>query len=218
MNVAKKILWLLRRALKYIVALAILFFIFTNLEESARIAKNAYQRVDKMVTEATTDYEVASKELEMVKLVEVIDGDTLLVQKINSGEQEKVRLLEIDTPESVHADESKNNEYGEIASDFTKSYLQNYSYIFLSYDRERTDQYGRTLAYVWLEEGVDTASERDIRKSCLNAIILDNGMARVTVYAPNTQYETLFTEIKENAKANNVGLWAEEGYREIAGE
>ena len=90
MNVAKKILWLLRRALKYIVALAILFFIFTNLEESARIAKNAYQRVDKMVTEATTDYEVASKELEMVKLVEVIDGDTLLVQKINSGEQEKV--------------------------------------------------------------------------------------------------------------------------------
>ena len=57
---------------------------------------------------------LTDEELDEVTLVRVVDGDTIVVD--NDGTQEKVRLLEVNSPESVHSDASKNNEYGEMAS------------------------------------------------------------------------------------------------------
>lgn len=79
----------------------------------------------------------------------VIDGDTF--KCYNKTKMLKVRLIGIDTPESVHSVATRNCEYGKTASDYTKRLLLNKS-VTLSYDEEKYDRYGRTLAYVYLGE------------------------------------------------------------------
>ena len=56
------------------------------------------------------------------RVVKVVDGDTIIVDI--DGVEERVRLIGVDTFESVHPDEDRNVAYGEIASDFTKSQLE----------------------------------------------------------------------------------------------
>lgn len=59
-----------------------------------------------------------------------------------------VRLIGVDTPESVHS--RKPVEYfGKEASEFTKKHFEGRT-VYLTYDWDRYDKYGRTLAYVWL--------------------------------------------------------------------
>ena len=112
--------------------------------------------------------EEISSEMTEVLLIRVVDGDTILVSI--DGSEEKVRMIGVDTPESVHSDSTKNNEYGDMASDFTKEYLKNYTTLYLQYDTEKEDQYGRTLAYVWLEDDVDTSNQQDIEKRGMQLI------------------------------------------------
>lgn len=151
-------------------------------------------------TDTTTDLIEAA-------LVHVVDGDTLDV-RIGSTEC-RVRLIGIDTPESVHSDASKNTVWGTYASDHTKEILQNTTTVYLEYDEEPTDKYGRTLAYVWL-----SADQEDI-SNMLNARILVDGYAMNKEYAPNLKYAEAFNELKTNAQSANAGLWAEEGFREL---
>ena len=83
------------------------------------------------------------------RLVErVVDGDTLVLR---GGE--RVRLIGVDTPETVHP--QKPVEYfGKEASKFTRSMVEG-KRVQLEYDQGtgRNDRYGRTLAYVYLENG-----------------------------------------------------------------
>jgi len=78
----------------------------------------------------------------------VIDGDTLV---LDGGE--RVRLIGVDTPETVHP--QKPVEYfGKEASEFTRRTAEGRR-VRLEYDQGtgRQDRYGRTLAYVYLEDG-----------------------------------------------------------------
>lgn len=76
----------------------------------------------------------------------VIDGDTL---KVNiGGISETVRLLGVDTPESVKS--GVEVEVGALqASDFTKG-LEGKD-VILTYGDTKRGYYGRLLAYVWVE-------------------------------------------------------------------
>ena len=79
------------------------------------------------------------------KVVRVIDGDTVKIDY--NGKATSVRLIGVDTPETVHP--SKPVEvYGKEASNFTKNLLQGES-VYLRYDVDRTDKYGRLLAYLY---------------------------------------------------------------------
>ena len=79
------------------------------------------------------------------KVVRVIDGDTVKIDY--RGKATNVRLVGVDTPETVHP--SKPVEaYGKEASNFTKNLLQG-EFVYLRYDVDRTDKYGRLLAYVY---------------------------------------------------------------------
>lgn len=158
------------------------------------------------IEEATTS--VASVyDLDMVTLDKVVDGDTLWV--VNDGEREKVRLIGIDTPESVHSDKSKNNEYGEMASEYVKTMLADTEYLYLSYDEEITDRYGRTLAYVWLTD--DTSDIANM----LNATILIDGYAINKEYKPNVKYAPEFEKLRSIAEESDIGLWAYDGYENL---
>lgn len=116
-----------------------------------------------------------------VTLVRVKDGDTIVV---NDGVTDiTVRLIGIDTPESVHPDKSRNTEQGKTASEYTKSLLSNYTTLYLEHDQEIHDKYGRTLAYVWLSP--DTSDYNNM----LNYRLVKEGQAIPKAYPPNTRYK-----------------------------
>lgn len=146
--------------------------------------------------------------IETVSLEKVVDGDTIWIID-SEGKREKIRLIGIDTPESVHADETKNTEWGTLASNHTKKLLEDITLLYLEYDEEPVDQYDRTLAYVWLSE--DTSS----LDKMLNYIILEDGYAIAKTYKPNVKYQKIFTDLCEEAKEENAGLWSEEEFRSL---
>jgi len=126
--------------------------------------------------------EIIAEGREQVELVRVVDGDTIIVNYQN--EQSRVRLIGINSPESVHADETKNTQEGKDASAFLKEYLADVKYVWLEFDTEPRDQYGRYLAYVWMNpEGTE------IGEDMLNGIIVKNGYARARSYEPNVKYQ-----------------------------
>ena len=143
-------------------------------------------------------------------ITKVVDGDTLTVT--DGNKEFKVRLNLIDTPESVHSDKSKNNEFGIMASSFVKSLIHVGDTVYLQYDTEKEDKYGRTLAYVWLSDNVVTSSESDIKHYMLNAIIVDEGYGKVVIYN-NKQYYDLFVVIEADSKHDKKGLWKYEEYK-----
>ena len=107
-------------------------------------------------------------------VVRVVDGDTLVVD-IN-GTDTKVRPIGVDTPELVHTNASKNVPEGTTASDYTKNLLTGKN-VYLEYDAGPTDKYGRTLAYVYTEDGV-----------MVNDLLLEEGMAKMMTIQPNVKY------------------------------
>jgi len=127
----------------------------------------------------------------------VVDGDTIVVAI--AGEENKVRLIGIDTPESVHPDDTRNIPYGKISSEFTRNALEG-QLVYLEYDVEPNDQYGRILAYVWLD-GV-----------MFNKTLLIEGHAVLATYPPNVRYVDEFTELQTQARNDGKGLWADTVY------
>lgn len=122
----------------------------------------------------------------------VVDGDTL---KIVYNEKEvSVRLIGIDTPESVHPDSNKNVPEGRLAADFTRRALEGKE-VFLEFDISESDRYGRLLAYVWTEDGM------------FNKALLKAGMASVYTYPPDVKYAEEFMELEKEARKNKIGLW-----------
>jgi len=132
------------------------------------------------------------KETITAKVVRVVDGDTIIVNF--NGKDERVRLIGIDTPESVHPDVSRNLPEGKTAYEFTKSRLEGKE-VVLEFDVQERDQYGRLLAYVYLN-GV-----------MFNKTLLEEGYARVATYPPNVKYVEEFTEIQKTAREKNKGFW-----------
>lgn len=138
---------------------------------------------------------------EEATLIYVVDGDTLCVQASSSEGPQKVRLIGIDTPESVAPDEyleasgKQNTQEGLDATAFVASLLSQDATVFLQYDTEREDKYGRVLAYVWLEKPTDPRDIDEVRSKMLNGILLAEGFATVMPIEPNTAYKSLFAEI-----------------------
>lgn len=138
----------------------------------------------------------------------VVDGDTVYVVLEGEEQKTKVRLIGVNTPESVSSDESKNCEEGEQASEYTKTILSPGKVVYLEYDKEDTDKYDRTLAYIWLQDGVETTSLEDIREYMFNAKLLLDGQAEVMIVSPNNKYEKEFKAFEEEAQNNQTGFWA----------
>lgn len=136
---------------------------------------------------------MSSSNLDTYKVTRVVDGDTI---KVNfNGKEESVRLIGIDTPESVHPDAAKNVAEGKTASEYTKSLLEGKE-VTLEFDVQERDQYGRLLAYVY------------IGGTMVNKLLLQEGYAQVSTYPPNVKYVNEFTTIQKTARENSKGFWA----------
>lgn len=128
------------------------------------------------------------------EVVRVIDGDTLIVDV--DGEERRVRLIGVDTPESVHTDESKNVPEGEDAHMWLVEVLDGQN-VYLEYDIDSEDDYGRTLAYVYLADG----------ETMVNRLLIENGMAQTMTIQPNTKYADEFYSLQTAARENGAGFW-----------
>lgn len=118
----------------------------------------------------------------------VVDGDTIIVRGVG-----RVRLIGVDTPETVSPGRPVEF-FGREASAFTKRLLEGRS-VRLEYDRERTDRYGRTLAYVYLADG-----------TFVNAEIVRRGYGRAYKRFP-FRYLDQFKQLHIEARDAGRGLW-----------
>jgi micrococcal nuclease len=132
-------------------------------------------------------------ELVSAYVTRVIDGDTIEVS-LPDGSVEKVRLIGVDTPESVHPDKSRNVPYGDIASAFTKDHLSGKT-VGLEFDVQERDKYGRLLAYVYLGDIM------------FNELLVSEGHASVSTYPPNVKYVERFTAGQLAARNAGLGQW-----------
>lgn len=135
---------------------------------------------------------------EEATLVRVVDGDTIVVN-IN-GNEEKVRMIGVDTPESVASQEyldrtgKENTEEGYSASDYTKALLENVQTVYLQKDTSDTDRYGRLLRYVWISVP-DEITTDTMAESMVNGILLADKIAKPAEYKPDTMYAKEFQDI-----------------------
>ena len=128
-------------------------------------------------------------------IIRVVDGDTIVIDY--NGTDEKVRLIGVDTPESVHPDKSKNTEFGDIVSSYSKEKLDGQK-VGIEFDVQERDQYGRLLAYVYVGDKM------------YNKSLLKKGYASVATFPPNVKYVDEFTAIQKKAVDKGKGMWASE--------
>jgi micrococcal nuclease len=127
-------------------------------------------------------------------VVRVVDGDTIVARLGTSDE--KIRLIGIDTPETV--DPRKPVQcYGKEASDRMKSLLPPGSSIRVERDVEERDIYRRLLAYVW----------RASDDLFVNRAMAADGYAHLLTIPPNVAYTDEFTRAVADASASGLGLW-----------
>lgn len=133
----------------------------------------------------------APAEDEVVRVVRIVDGDTLVV---TGGV--RVRLIGIDTPESV--DPRRPVEcFGKEASAALGRLVPPGTPVRLAYDVERADRYGRTLAYLY----------RRSDGLFVNAALVEQGYAQPATYPPNVAHAEEFATRARQARAAGAGLW-----------
>jgi len=140
-----------------------------------------------------TSNNINNSEQTLYEIVRVVDGDTFVISY--KGKNEKVRLIGVDTPESVHPDEEKNTEFGDVVSNYSKEMLKG-KHVELEFDVEQRDRYGRLLAYVYIDGQM------------YNKLLLQKGYAKLATYPPNVKYVDDFTVLQKQARENKLGLWS----------
>lgn len=129
------------------------------------------------------------------KIVRTVDGDT--VKASIDGKTETIRLIGVDTPETVDP-RKKVQCFGKAASDYTKAHLLNQS-VRLAADptQNNRDKYGRLLRYIFLSDGTN-----------FNEQLVAEGYAYEYTYDVPYQYQKQFKVDQAAAEAASKGLWA----------
>ncbi len=175
-----------------IVRVKILFLLGLLAAAAIEVGSTSRQEAPVGISEQSREsrQEVSEKRL----VIRVIDGDTIVVSP-----NEKVRLIGVDTPETVHPNKTVQC-FGKDAKEFTRSMVERKS-IRLVLDesnaaRNHKDRYGRTLAYVYFDDG-----------TMLNAELIRRGYAHAYTRFP-FRHVAEFREMERAARNQAVGLWA----------
>lgn len=121
----------------------------------------------------------------------VVDGDT--AEMLIDGREEDVRYIGIDSPESVQP-EAPVECFGPQAGELNERLVEGRR-VRLVFDSERSDVYGRLLAYVFRG------------RLFVNAELVRRGYARTLTIAPNDTYAGLLARLERAAGRAGRGLW-----------
>jgi micrococcal nuclease len=134
----------------------------------------------------------------------VVDGDT--VEARIDGDVEDVRLIGVDTPETVKPGAPVEC-FGPQASRFTHGALEGRR-VRLVFGAERRDVYGRLLAYVYLPLPTFGLPQRQqSRKRLFNAALVRRGLARTLTIPPNDRFAPRLRRLELAAARAGRGLW-----------
>ncbi len=128
-------------------------------------------------------------------VVAVVDGDT--VDLDIDGVTERVRLIGIDTPESVSTT-TPDQCFGAEATTALQGLLPIDSAVSIQRDVEARDRYGRLLLYV----------HRSSDQLFVNEWMVANGFAAAMNYEPNSHLATTFAAAESLARSSGAGLWS----------
>ncbi|MGN4741365.1 thermonuclease family protein [Bacillus cereus group sp. MYBK227-1] len=173
-----------------------------NDSRPAQAVQNGIQQnvEGKGIVDIPEAYKGKLKGLETVKgkVIHIKDGDTIDVNV--NGQKQTVRLLLLDTPESV-SQKIPPQKMGKKASSFLKKQLKEKN-VTIVYDRgPKEDKYGRKLAYVFCE-GIH-----------INELMIKLGYGIVAyISKPNTTLLPQMLESEKEAKASKTGVWNIKGY------
>jgi micrococcal nuclease len=143
---------------------------------------------------------------EKAKVLSIVDGDTLKV--IYHNRKESIRLIGIDTPESIPNRKAKKDaqrtksdieaitSQGREAKSFVKGLVKPGNLLKIEFDVRTRDKYGRLLAYLYLSSG-----------KMLNEEIVKAGYAQLMTIPPNLKYRERFSMAYREARENHRGLW-----------
>jgi micrococcal nuclease len=138
---------------------------------------------------ATRDYSIQSVEGVPIKVLKVIDGDT--IELING---DKLRYIGIDTPEEV--DQRKPVQcFAQEAADENKALVDGKMITYYK-DKTERDQYGRLLGFVYLSDG-----------TFVNEKLVEDGFAFAYRFPPDISKSEIFSKAQDDARNSNRGLW-----------
>ena len=120
----------------------------------------------------------------------VVDGDTLLLDS-----KHLVRYIGINAPETRHG-KLMAEPFGIEAKNQHARFVGEGDKIYLEYDIEKSDRYGRKLAYVHTRE-----------KIFINRMMLEQGWAYCLSKAPNLRYQDVFLQAQHLAMQGKQGMW-----------
>ena len=130
--------------------------------------------------------------LPQARVQRVIDGDTVVLE---NGRH--VRLIGINAPE-YEPWKKIIQPYGKEAKEFLTRLIDGKT-VEIEEDVEKTDKYGRALAYLWLPDG-----------RMANVLVVREGLARARYYKPNGAHRQEFSQEEKAAKAAQKGVWSDE--------
>lgn len=157
-------------------------------------SKSDFFQVAPKISSSATSIVVVNHPKQLHEVVKVVDGDTIDVDI--RGQKERVRLIGINTPETV--DPRKPVEcFGRKASDRAKELLDG-ERVSLENDPSQgeRDKYGRLLRYVFLENGLN-----------FNLKMIEDGYAYEYTYDGPYKYQAEFKSAQKYAEENKLGLW-----------
>lgn len=128
------------------------------------------------------------------QVTKIVDGDTFWAS--NGAEKDvKVRLIGVDAPETRRTGRKEIGYFGEEAKAYLTDLLSGKSVKLVS-DVDSLDRYGRTLAYVYLQDG-----------TFVNAELLKHGYATILTIPPNVKYADWFSKLQAEARRKKKGMW-----------
>jgi micrococcal nuclease len=130
------------------------------------------------------------------KVVRVVDGDTVVIKF--GGKYDKVRLLCVNTPESVHPDDKQNIPMGKVASRYTQKKLIG-KYVDLEFEIKRLGgNYERLPAYVFVDG------------QNLNLDLVRKGLSPYyTKYGKSEKYDAEFRAAEKQARKEKLNIWGD---------
>lgn len=148
-----------------------------------------------------------------LKLIKVIDGDTIKLRLNN--EQESIRLICLDTEESQHGSDKPITNAGILASKWAKQYFganeqgipNGDVHVALEFDtndpvqvclNKHRDNYGRLLCYVYKAGDPENYNVRIVREGW-SPYFVKYGRSRL--------YHRQFVEAEVEAQAKGLGIW-----------
>jgi len=137
---------------------------------------------------------VATSSSQLVKVIRVIDGDTI---KIETGQS--VRYIGMDTPE-LHDPKKPVQCFAQEAYEKNKQLVEGKT-VRLEKDVSQTDKYGRLLRYIFLPQ---TATAEAL---FVNKYLVTEGYAYAATFPPDVKYADIFRQEQKTAMENKKGLW-----------